>query len=107
LVDEVGRTQTITAEQGYYRLELPPATCSDGDCFIGGPPRLIVESAPLHQRQPLLVQPTLTPIPTPLPNPIQVLAVSPRRQVAFYTASLIGFAGALGLLWWAQSKGFI
>jgi hypothetical protein len=106
LVNELGQTQTISAEQGQYHLELPPATCSDGDCFIGGPPRLIVERGSPNQRQPLTVQPTITPIPTPIPNPIQVLAVSPRRQIAFYTASLVSFVGALGLLWWMQSKGF-
>jgi hypothetical protein len=107
LVDEAGRTQTITAEQGLYQLELPPATCSDGDCFIGGPTWLIVEQGRPEQRQPLIVQPTITPIPTSLPNPIEVLAVSPRRQVAFYTVGLVSFAGALALLWWVQSKGYI
>jgi hypothetical protein len=107
LVDEMGRTQPITAERGLYSLELPPATCSDGDCFIGGPPRLIVERGAPDQRQPLIVRPTITPIPTPLPNPIQVLAVSPRRQVAFAVLGLAGFCGGLALLWWLQSKGHL
>jgi hypothetical protein len=107
LVNEIGQTQLITASRGLYTLELPPATCSDGDCFIGGPPRLIVERGSPNQRQPLIVQPTITPIPTPLPNPIQVLAVSPRRQLAFSILSLAGFCGGLVLLWWLQSKGHI
>lgn len=107
LINEIGQTQTISATRGVFQLELPPATCSDGDCFIGGPPRLILESGSPDQRSPLMVQPTITPSPTPPPNPIEILAISPRRQVAFIVISTIGVLGGLGVLWWIQSKGLI
>jgi hypothetical protein len=104
LVDETGHTRTIDARQRRYMLELPPATCSDGDCFIGGPARLIVEPGSPDQRQPHAVRPTVTPTPTPRPSPIQVLAVSPRRRTAFFGLSLVGFVGSLAILWWARSR---
>ena len=104
LVDELGHTQSLIAEHGAYNLDLPPATCSHGECFIGGPPRLIVEQGRPNQRQPYLVQPTVTPTPTPIPNPVQVLAVSPRRQVLFVVLSAIGFTGSLAALWWVRLR---
>jgi hypothetical protein len=104
LVDEAGRTQPISAVRGRYTLELPPATCSDGDCFIGGPSRLIVERGSPEQRQPHAVQPTVTPTPTPRPSPIQVLAVSPRRQMVFVGVSIFGFVVSLVALWWFRSR---
>lgn len=103
LVNEIGQTRPITAERGVYKLELPAATCSHGDCFIGGLPRLIVEQGAPGQRQPHSVQPTATPSPTPVPNPIQVLAVSPRRQVAFFTISIVGFLAGVAALWWVRA----
>jgi hypothetical protein len=88
LIDEIGHTRPITVERGVYSLELPPATCSDGACFIGGPPRLIVEQGSPDQRRPALVGPTPTPVP---PGPIEVLAVSPRRRLALFVASVVSF----------------
>jgi hypothetical protein len=35
------------------------------------------------------------------------LAVSPRRQVAFYIAGSLSFMAALAILWWMQSKELI
>jgi len=104
LVNEAGQTQPITAARGLYTLDLSPATCSDGDCFIGGPPLLLVEQGAPDQRQPVSVQPTITPVPTPLPNLIQVLAVSPRRRLAFYAISIVSFIVSFGLLWWVRSR---
>jgi len=45
LVNEIGQGQKIMAVHGFYTLDLPAATCSGGECFIGGAPRLIVEHA--------------------------------------------------------------
>lgn len=104
LVDEIGQTRPITAQRGLYTLELLPATCSHGDCFIGGPPRLIVESGSPDQRQPLIVRPTVTPIPTPVPNPLQVLAVSPRRRLAFYLLNIVTILTVVAVLWWLRTK---
>jgi hypothetical protein len=69
LVDERGNEQLITASNGTYGVRLPGALCSNKpNCFIGGAPRLIVESGSPDQRAPLL--PLLTPTPTPsLPPP--------------------------------------
>ena len=104
LVDETGHARPLEASHGQYKLEMPPATCSDGDCFIGGPARLIVEQGSPDQRQPHVVQPTVTPTPTPVPSPIQVLAVSPRRQGAFYGLSIVGIVGSLAILWWVRAR---
>lgn len=99
LVDEKGQTQTITADRGRYTLELPPAECSSGDCFIGGPPRLIVEQGTPDQRHPLDVRPTPTPLPTPTPTPYEIMEVSPRRRAVFN--GLNGLAVVvLGLILW-------
>lgn len=87
LVNERAAVQTISAENGTYSLELPAAVCTNGDyCFIGGAPRLVVESGSPAQRAPLtdpgsaavpapvtqtepptptLPPPTATPIPPP------------------------------------------
>jgi len=99
LVDEKGRTTKIAAHQNRYSLELPPAACSSGDCFIGGPPRFIVEQGAPNQRHPFDVRPTPTPLPTPTPTPYEIMAVSPRRRAVFN--SLNGLAVAvLGLILW-------
>ncbi len=69
LVDERGNEQTILANNGGYTLELPGAICSNGDnCFIGGAPRLVIETGSPAQRAPLVVA-AATPTPTPLPAP--------------------------------------
>ncbi|OQY36439.1 MAG: hypothetical protein B6243_03195 [Anaerolineaceae bacterium 4572_5.2] len=101
LVDELGHTQTITAERGLYALELPPATCSDGACFIGGPPRLIMEQGAPDQRQPMSVAPTPTPVP---PTQVKILMVSPRRRAALFVASLFAFMGVGFVLWRRWSR---
>ncbi|MFQ5576975.1 MAG: hypothetical protein ACE5G8_08310 [Anaerolineae bacterium] len=95
LVDELGHTQPIVPERGAYRLVLPPAECSSGDCFIGGPPRLIVETGTPALRRPHIVDPTPTPRP---PTQLEILAVSPRRRMAVFVAGVAAFAGAVFLL---------
>ena len=105
LIDQANNIQTLVAHRGRYELDLPPATCSDGDCFIGGPTFLLVEQGSPDQRQPLAVVPTATPIPTPVPNPIQVLAVSPRRQTAFFVANVVILAAIGAALWWFWQRG--
>jgi hypothetical protein len=105
LIDQTNKTQTLVAHKGNYKLELPPATCSDGDCFIGGPTFLLVEQGPPDRRHPLAVVPTATAIPTPVPNPIQVLAVSPRRQLAFFITNAIILAAIGAALWWLWQRG--
>lgn len=73
LVDDQGVSQTISAVNGRYTVDLPAAACTNGDyCFIGGPPRLVVEAGSPDQRgavpqQP--VEPTATPQPTSTPSP--------------------------------------
>ncbi len=66
LVDEQGNEQPITATNGTYTLQLPAAICSNGaNCFIDGPPRLIVETGSPNQRPEL--QPALAAEATPTP----------------------------------------
>ncbi len=84
LVDESGNEQTIAANNGIYSIELPGAICSNGaDCFIGGAPRLIVESGSPDQRAPLAAvpasaaPPTTTPPPPPTDTPGQAITPSP------------------------------
>ncbi len=79
LVDETGRTAPVVAQRGVYSLTLLPAECSSGACFIGGPPRLLVEQGLPQQRQPMRVAPTPTPAP---PTRLDILMVSPRRRGA-------------------------
>ncbi len=51
VVDQRGEAQTILADNGGYTVELPGATCSNGEyCFIGGAPLLIVEAGSAEQR---------------------------------------------------------
>jgi len=100
LIDQTGHAQSISASRGRYQFELPSAACTGG-CYIGGPTFLLIEGSPPDRRFPLAVQPTPTPVPTPLPSPVQVLVVSPRRQLAFFAISgLILAVIAAGLGWW-------
>lgn len=75
LVDDQGNTQPIAATNGIYAVELPAAICSNGtNCFIGSPPRLIIEQGSPGQRSTLVpaqtpVPPTPTPVPTETPLP--------------------------------------
>jgi hypothetical protein len=76
LVDEQGRGQPVTAQNGVYRLTLPGAVCSSGPpCRIGGAPRLLVEEGAAAGRAafaaapaPILASPAQTP-PTVQPAP--------------------------------------
>ena len=74
LVDERGGQQTIAANNGIYTIQLPGAVCSNGAfCFIGGAPRLVVESGSPAQRAapaPSVVEPTATPAPAPIGTPL-------------------------------------
>jgi hypothetical protein len=54
LVDETGKNTVVRPINGFYRLDLPPATCRPGSgCMIGGAPRLLVEDAPAGGRKAL------------------------------------------------------
>ena len=68
LVDQTGAETTISASNSAYTLNLPPATCSAGWCFIGGPPRVLVEAGSPDQRASLIPLAPHTPTPTPLPT---------------------------------------
>jgi hypothetical protein len=75
LVTERGSIETVSAVDGRYTVELPPALCTNGEyCFIGGPPRLIVESGSASQRESL----SLTTVGTaePVPSPVTVSPTS-------------------------------
>ncbi|MBN1992534.1 MAG: hypothetical protein JW953_07490 [Anaerolineae bacterium] len=66
LVDERGNQQPLAANGNAYTIPLPGALCSNKpDCFIGGAPRLLVETGSPDQRAPLLPVLTSTPTPTP------------------------------------------
>lgn len=105
LIDPTGQVQTLPASRGRYQLTLPAAECLGG-CYIGGPTFLLVEGHSPERRFPLAVQPTPTPTPTPVPSPIDVLAVSPRRQMGLgvISAGLL-LVVAAALLWlWRQNE---
>ena len=85
LVDDQGNQQTITATNGQYAIDLPGAICSNGsNCFIGGAPRLVVETGSANQRTalsaPILQQATLTaPVAaaTPTASPLEPTIAPP------------------------------
>lgn len=68
LLDEVGQGQMTPAQAGTYTIDLPAATCSHGECFIGGAPRLLVEAGSPEGRGALLPPPPATPTDTPQPT---------------------------------------
>lgn len=105
LIDQTGQAQPITANRGRYQLTLPPAECLGG-CYIGGPTFLLVEAHAPDRRFPLAVAPTPTPTPTHPPTPLEVLAVSPRRQLGFgvISAGLLAVAAA-ALIWLWRKNG--
>lgn len=89
LVDMRGSARTIYPQQGYYSVDLTPATCMRG-CQIGGPPYMLVEQAPTGGDT--LPRPTETPgappaeVPTatvgmasPSPSPSPSATASPSR----------------------------
>lgn len=54
LVSERGETRRIKAQQGFYTIDLPAATCTNrAECIIGGAPRLIVEQGAARGRKAL------------------------------------------------------
>ena len=61
IVDELGQAQPATAMKGYYLVDLPGAPCSAGNCFIGGPPRLLVEAGAPGGRLALAAPPSVAP----------------------------------------------
>ena len=44
LVDAMNRRRIVRATAGAFWLRLPGTNCRHNDCFIGGPPRLLVEA---------------------------------------------------------------
>lgn len=70
VVDAMNRRRRITAVDDAYLLRLPATICHHGDCFIGGPPRLLVEAGTMPA----------API-TLLPSRLQASARAGRRPV--------------------------
>jgi hypothetical protein len=69
LVDEGGNQQVLNSSDGVYSIDLPGAICSGGAqaCFIGGAPRLVVETGSPDQR---VIQLPLVATPTPITSPV-------------------------------------
>ncbi len=101
LVDQTGATQPLLAERKQYTLDVPPATCSSGECFIGGPPQIIVEPGTPQERYPLNVAPTPTPLP---PTPLEIMAVSPRRRFVFVFLLLMAGVTFLLVIWQVMAR---
>jgi len=89
LIDDQGVTQQVNATAGEYALPLPGAICRNGDyCFIGGMPRLLVESGSVDQRviaseptNPTPVEPTATPTSLPVePTPTNIPPILPPAE---------------------------
>ena len=72
LVDEAGNQRSLKASGGVYTVDLPSATCTAGDCFIGGAPRLLVEDGPAGGREALLSigSPVAAPAASPRPGAV-------------------------------------
>ncbi len=83
LVDMWGERAQITARDGAFRVELPPAVCTQsiGDyCMIGGSPYYLVQSltpTALAQFPPPLPTPTPLPTFTPTPAPTAAPTLTP------------------------------
>ncbi len=88
LVDVLGATQTVRATGGAYVIDLPPATCSNSPCIIGGAPRLLVEAGAAAGRTALLSLPA----PGPTPNAAPAAATLPVPDEVFE----VGRGGRLG-----------
>jgi hypothetical protein len=94
LVDIQGGAHYVYPERGYYYVDLPPASCTQG-CLIGGTPYMLVEGAPASANTAPVPQsptpvstspagpvsptsppatqeptPTATPLPTDIPSPV-------------------------------------
>ena len=96
VLDETGRTWSIEADRRRYVLDLPPAACSSGECFIGGSPRILVEAGAAIDRAPGWVRPTPTPAP---PTPMEIMVVSPRRRFLFLFLIAMGVTTGLLIIW--------
>lgn len=90
LVDETGQAQPITPQNGAYTIELPAATCSHGECFIGGAPRLIVEAGSPAQRPSLLPLASSTPTATPPPTPSPTSTPAPTPTAGSEAGAVTG-----------------
>jgi hypothetical protein len=79
-VDEQGIIQPLTPTNNAYIVGLPGALCSNGAgaCFIGGPPRLIIEAGSPDQR--LALAPAGAQIASTTPTPDQTATVEPSPQ---------------------------
>lgn len=76
LVDERAGEQPLSPDNGVYTLELPGAVCSNGgNCFIGGAPRLVVETGSPGQRAALSAPAPVAVDATPAPT--ATVAVTP------------------------------
>ncbi len=99
LADMWGNRQTVTAADGVYQLDLPPALCSQsiGDyCMIGGTVYYLVQAkegrslpadlpAPAQsptETPPPTAMPTATPSPTPSPSPTAMPTETPAAASA-------------------------
>lgn len=87
VVDERGNTFATRATDGVYTLVLPGATCSAGDCFIGGAPRLLIENGSPDLRASLLPLATNTPTPTPQPTATVTPSPAPTKAAPEVTAT--------------------
>lgn len=78
LVNEQGTSQTVTAINHTYTIQLPGTTCPTAFCFIGGPPRLLVETGSSNQRPSLIpLVATETPAPRSTSTLSQTLTTAP------------------------------
>jgi hypothetical protein len=94
LVDEQGNEQILAASNGLYVIPLPGAACSNGpeSCFIGGPPRLVVEAGSPGQRPALLPVASPTPAPAlepPPPTPTTASVLPPAAPPPTLTPTAI------------------
>ena len=98
LVNEIGITNTLTVTNGHYTLDLPPAECSGGDCFIGGAPRFIIQS----------VAPTSFTVMPTLIAPNSTAAPATKRQLAAFTFdAVVAFGLLITLVWgWLRRANF-
>ena len=80
LVDESGNTETLTATEGEYAIDLPGALCTEAaDCFVGGAPRLLVEAGSPGARSGLM--PVVVPTPTPPSEETHEAVIIPTQTV--------------------------
>jgi hypothetical protein len=86
LVDVQGGAHYIYPERGYYYIDLPPASCTQG-CQIGGAPYMLVEGAPANANTAPAPQ-SPTPVPTSPAGPMSPTS-PPATQEPTPTATLL------------------